>query len=262
MDTESFRCIECHKEFTTKSNLRRHMENPNIHNKPYERTRDQKRWKDHERKNPSRQELSERMRKWRAENAEKNKDNDTRCRVYRLAKVKFGPDSTPEKQKWIQEEINKRISRRKQREKQYQTYGKLQEDQAYCTTPAPSPSLERSLDLALTPLPTKLTQNPASTVRLPAISELLLPTFQPSKPPPIAPTSKSSNVFPSYVSNPQSDTLISVCRDLNEREYAHGHAWRQKLELLQTSADPSHSRTKHTLDQFCLDVLEYAKLPV
>ncbi|KAK9720526.1 hypothetical protein K7432_004106 [Basidiobolus ranarum] len=262
MDIESFRCIECHKEFTTKSNLRRHMENPNIHNKPYERTRDQKRWKDHERKNPSRQELSERMRKWRAENAEKNKDNDTRCRVYRLAKVKFGPDSSPEKQMWIQDEIDKRINRRKSRERQHQDYEQSPIDHQYYTEPSPSPSpeqLESSLDFALTSLP-KPTKNNSSDVRLPALSELLLPTFPLSK----------IHGNPHSQKSSQFDTLITICRDLDSNEHRYEHAWRQKLELLQNSSSPGasthphtkHTLTKHTLDRFCLEVLEYAKLPI
>ncbi|KAI8084264.1 uncharacterized protein B0P05DRAFT_534869 [Gilbertella persicaria] len=87
------------------------MENPNIHNIPYERSRDQKRWKGHARKISSRTETTERMRKWRAENKEKNKRNDLRCRVYRIARQKFGTKDSEEKQKFIEQEIKKRLER-------------------------------------------------------------------------------------------------------------------------------------------------------
>lgn len=88
------------------------MENPNIHNIPYERSRDQKRWKHHSKKEASRQETTERMRKWRSKNKEKNKTNDVRCRVYRLARQKYGKQDSEEKQKFIEEEINKRLERK------------------------------------------------------------------------------------------------------------------------------------------------------
>jgi hypothetical protein len=52
------------------------------------------------------------MRKWRAENRDKNKRNDLRCRVYRLARQKFGEEDSEEKQQFIQDEINRRLGRR------------------------------------------------------------------------------------------------------------------------------------------------------
>lgn len=52
------------------------------------------------------------MRKWRAENREKNKRNDLRCRVYRLARQKFGEEDSEEKQRFVEEEIDKRLGRR------------------------------------------------------------------------------------------------------------------------------------------------------
>lgn len=52
------------------------------------------------------------MRKWRAENRDKNKRNDLRCRVYRLARQKFGEDHSEDKQQFINEEINRRLGRR------------------------------------------------------------------------------------------------------------------------------------------------------
>ncbi|KAG0363351.1 hypothetical protein BG005_001149 [Podila minutissima] len=106
--TQLFPCGQCEKVFTTKSNLKRHLENVNIHNTPYERRRDQKRWQGHEKKHASREETTLRMRRWREANREKNKFNDMRCRVYRIAKDKFGLEDTDEKEAWIQAEIEKR----------------------------------------------------------------------------------------------------------------------------------------------------------
>ncbi|KAG0175536.1 hypothetical protein DFQ28_008883 [Apophysomyces sp. BC1034] len=85
------------------------MENPNIHNIPYVRSRDQKRWKDHAKKVASKEEITQRMRKWRAENKDKNKKNDLRCRVYRLARQKFGDQDSPQKQAYIRYEIDRRL---------------------------------------------------------------------------------------------------------------------------------------------------------
>ncbi|GAA5799652.1 hypothetical protein EDC94DRAFT_598126 [Helicostylum pulchrum] len=107
-----FTCPQCPKIFATRSNLKRHMENPNIHNIPYTRSRDQKRWQGHSKKVSSRQETTERMRKWRAENRDKNKRNDLRCRVYRLARQKYGEQDSVEKQQFIEQEINTRLGKR------------------------------------------------------------------------------------------------------------------------------------------------------
>lgn len=52
------------------------------------------------------------MRKWRAENREKNRQNDLRCRVYRLARQKYGDDDSNEKQGFVREEIARRLGRR------------------------------------------------------------------------------------------------------------------------------------------------------
>ncbi|KAJ2752849.1 hypothetical protein GGI19_003551 [Coemansia pectinata] len=64
----------------------------------------------------SKAEVSERMRRWRTENAEKNRLNDLRCRVYRQARIRFGKDPTPEREAWIQSEIFRRLERRRLRE--------------------------------------------------------------------------------------------------------------------------------------------------
>ncbi|KAJ2719433.1 hypothetical protein GGI07_005212 [Coemansia sp. Benny D115] len=64
----------------------------------------------------SKAEVSERMRRWRSENAEKNRLNDLRCRVYRQARIRFGKDPTPEREAWIQSEIFRRLERRRLRE--------------------------------------------------------------------------------------------------------------------------------------------------
>jgi hypothetical protein len=52
------------------------------------------------------------MRKWRAENRDKNKRNDLRCRVYRLARQRFGEGDCLAKQAFIRDEIAKRLGRR------------------------------------------------------------------------------------------------------------------------------------------------------
>ncbi|KAI8082838.1 uncharacterized protein BX664DRAFT_375802 [Halteromyces radiatus] len=80
---------------------------------PYKRSRDQKRWKNHAKKQISKEETAERMRKWRAANRDKNKRNDLRCRVYRLARQKFGDDDYLEKQIFIQDQINRRLGRQR-----------------------------------------------------------------------------------------------------------------------------------------------------
>ncbi|KAI8342460.1 hypothetical protein BC941DRAFT_492637 [Chlamydoabsidia padenii] len=110
--TRVYTCSQCPKMFATRSNLKRHMENPNIHNIPYVRSRDQKRWKGHAKKVVSKEETTERMRKWRAENREKNRQNDLRCRVYRLARQKFGDQDSVEKHTFIRDEIIRRLGRR------------------------------------------------------------------------------------------------------------------------------------------------------
>ncbi|KAG0011415.1 hypothetical protein BGZ80_000702 [Entomortierella chlamydospora] len=95
-------------EFTTKSNLKRHLENKNIHNTPYERRRDQKRWQGHEKKQVSRDETTLRMRKWRNCNPEKNRFNDMRCRVYRNARKIYGDIYSEVKEEYIRSEIERR----------------------------------------------------------------------------------------------------------------------------------------------------------
>jgi hypothetical protein len=52
------------------------------------------------------------MRKWRAENREKNRQNDLRCRVYRLARQKYGEQDSVAKQTFVREEIARRLGRR------------------------------------------------------------------------------------------------------------------------------------------------------
>ena len=52
------------------------------------------------------------MRKWRAENREKNRQNDLRCRVYRLARQKYGEHDSTDKQAFVREEIARRLGRR------------------------------------------------------------------------------------------------------------------------------------------------------
>lgn len=48
---------------TKNTHRKRHMENPNIHNIPYTRSRDQKRWQGHSKKVSSKAETTERLKK-------------------------------------------------------------------------------------------------------------------------------------------------------------------------------------------------------
>lgn len=61
------------------------------------------------------------MRKWRAENREKNRQNDLRCRVYRLARQKFGEHDSVEKQQFVRDEIARRLGRRMMLEQRAET---------------------------------------------------------------------------------------------------------------------------------------------
>ncbi|KAF9281750.1 hypothetical protein BGZ68_006446 [Mortierella alpina] len=96
------KCTSTTKEFTTKSNLKRHLENKNIHK------RDQKRWQGHEKKQVCRAETTQRMRTWRSKNPEKNRFNDMRCRVYKLARAKFGDYYSQAKEDFVVAEIDRR----------------------------------------------------------------------------------------------------------------------------------------------------------
>lgn len=53
------------------------------------------------------------MRKWRAANRDKNKRNDLRCRVYRLAREKFQDNECIEKELFIKEQISRRLGRQR-----------------------------------------------------------------------------------------------------------------------------------------------------
>lgn len=53
------------------------------------------------------------MRKWRAANRDKNKRNDLRCRVYRLARQKFQDEESMEKELFIRDQINRRLGRQR-----------------------------------------------------------------------------------------------------------------------------------------------------
>lgn len=53
-----------------------------------------------------------RKKKWREENAERNKDNDLRSRVWKKASILFGDEDSPKKKEWIETEFNKRREKR------------------------------------------------------------------------------------------------------------------------------------------------------
>ncbi|CAO3609528.1 unnamed protein product [Mucor hiemalis] len=58
----------------------------------------------------------ERKKRWRLKNQDRNKDNDLRCRVNKRAFKLFGKDDSDHKKKWVEEEFEKRRSKRKEKE--------------------------------------------------------------------------------------------------------------------------------------------------
>ncbi|KAI9838495.1 MAG: hypothetical protein M1837_002453 [Sclerophora amabilis] len=64
-----------------------------------------------------REENRERKKRWRESNAERNKDNDLRCRINKRAKQVFGPSQTVERRAWIESEFNKRRAKRESKER-------------------------------------------------------------------------------------------------------------------------------------------------
>ncbi|OBZ88515.1 hypothetical protein A0J61_03435 [Choanephora cucurbitarum] len=179
-----FACPQCPKIFATRSNLKRHMENPNIHNIPYVRSRDQKRWKGHSKKVVSKEETTEsnndRMRKWRAENREKNRQNDLRCRVYRLARQKFGDTDSIEKQGFVREEIARRLGRRMLIEKRESNTTRWSNQKQSLTSPK-----------GLVELP--FYSVPQQKIELPSIEQLTRAAAWSSSPPDFSSSSSDSS---------------------------------------------------------------------
>lgn len=64
----------------------------------------------------TRLENRERKKRWREANEDRNKDNDLRCRVNKRAHKLFGKDPSKVKELWIEEEFNKRKSKRQEKE--------------------------------------------------------------------------------------------------------------------------------------------------
>ncbi|KAI9762763.1 MAG: hypothetical protein M4579_000115 [Chaenotheca gracillima] len=63
-----------------------------------------------------REENRERKKRWRESNAERNKDNDLRCRINKRAKQIYGPSQSAERRAWIESEFNKRRAKRESKE--------------------------------------------------------------------------------------------------------------------------------------------------
>ncbi|MCJ1404654.1 hypothetical protein MMC11_007880 [Xylographa trunciseda] len=59
----------------------------------------------------------ERKKRWRETNAERNKDNDLKCRINKRAKAKFGVVSSVEKTAYIETEFNKRRNKRENKQR-------------------------------------------------------------------------------------------------------------------------------------------------
>lgn len=72
----------------------------------------------------------ERKKRWREENAERNKDNDLRSRVIKRAATMFGEKDSPEKRAWTEEEFSRRRDRRiaKQRKDEQEKFKNPSED--------------------------------------------------------------------------------------------------------------------------------------
>lgn len=64
----------------------------------------------------TRLENRERKKRWREANEDRNKDNDLRCRVNKRAHKLYGKEPSRAKDLWIEEEFNKRKSKRQEKE--------------------------------------------------------------------------------------------------------------------------------------------------
>jgi hypothetical protein len=129
-----------------------------------------------------------RMRKWRAENRDKNKRNDLRCRVYRLARQKFGEGNSIEKQQFIGDEINRRLGRRMLLEQQN---NRLDELPFYCEPlhKIELPSIDMTSPRSITEPSDYMSSPPQGSIELPSMKFILsscfpnlnmLPPFRPS----------------------------------------------------------------------------------
>ncbi|KAI9682111.1 MAG: hypothetical protein M1817_000165 [Caeruleum heppii] len=65
----------------------------------------------------TKEENRERKKRWRESNAERNKDNDLRCRINKRAKVIWGSTQSPQRTAWMEQEFNKRRAKRETKEK-------------------------------------------------------------------------------------------------------------------------------------------------
>ncbi|KAF9310635.1 hypothetical protein BG003_008331 [Podila horticola] len=67
--------------------------------------------------NKIRTENRERKKRWREANEDRNKDNDLRCRVSKRANKLYGKEASEEKNRWMEEEFEKRQNKRKDKER-------------------------------------------------------------------------------------------------------------------------------------------------
>lgn len=146
------------------------------------------------------------MRKWRAENREKNRQNDLRCRVYRLARQKYGENDSSEKQGFVREEIARRLGRRMMMERREANgwtppmrmrNGIRMMSPVHFTSPPSSPLLSTAL---LSPLLNDLVELPFYSVpqqkiELPSIDKFTRTNSWSSSPPDFTSTT-SSPVLP------------------------------------------------------------------
>ncbi|KAI9817378.1 MAG: hypothetical protein M1832_004685 [Thelocarpon impressellum] len=87
---------------------------PALYTRRYDEDDDPEKVADRER---VREENRERKKRWRESNAERNKDNDLRCRINKRAKTLWGPTQSVERSAWMESEFNKRRAKRESKER-------------------------------------------------------------------------------------------------------------------------------------------------
>ncbi|KAI8890789.1 hypothetical protein K501DRAFT_265779 [Backusella circina FSU 941] len=240
LSSRIFTCSQCPKIFATRSNLR-----------------DQKRWKGHSKKVVSKEETTERMRKWRAENREKNRQNDLRCRVYRLARQKYGDEESLEKQRFVRDEISRRLGRRMLMEKKSH-WSSLVE------TPPPSPSVLLSPASDLEELP--FYSVPQQKIELPSI-DVFTRSTPPSPIPHLSPSLQRRTSSSSYSSHeeeqrssyasPTTEDELCVLPSMHTfLSFASSAA--EKERTVTTKGGIKYVESNKILDEFVGVVLNYA----
>lgn len=146
------------------------------------------------------------MRKWRAENREKNRQNDLRCRVYRLARQKYGENDSSEKQGFVREEIARRLGRRMMMERREANgwtppmrmrNGIRMMSPVHFTSPPSTPLLTTTLLSPLNDLvELPFYSVPQQKIELPSIDKFTRTNSWSSSPPDFSSSTTSSPILP------------------------------------------------------------------